>query len=320
MDNKFSELKAAALAATLGPWERGCDNDVGPNDDCFVEWQTSGPARFDGTNAENDADFASKATPDTILALLAELKQKGTKVDELSRLLAHNIERAEAGEKRIAELETPIPAYDGSEITDARLAHYIEACEKNWCQIIHIGFNLEVARQLLAARAKTAELEGELAKREAQPVAWSTVFGDKRAVTVHAETAEVWNSDGLQVQSLFTAPPAPAVPEEQSWDELCRVNPEMTIGDAIIRSASWNACRAAMLAAAPSKIVVPELSEEDKQNRVLRVNVEVPPRALERCAAARDGECIHQQCPQLRDNEPAKSGRHCPLDHDEDEY
>jgi hypothetical protein len=36
--------------------------------------------------------------------------------------------------------------------------------------------------------------------------------------------------------------------------------------------------------------------------------------ALTRCAASSDGECCHPQCPQLRDNEPAKSGRHCPID------
>lgn len=32
------------------------------------------------------------------------------------------------------------------------------------------------------------------------------------------------------------------------------------------------------------------------------------------CWADRDGECTHAGCPQLRDNEPAASGRHCPLD------
>lgn len=36
--------------------------------------------------------------------------------------------------------------------------------------------------------------------------------------------------------------------------------------------------------------------------------------SLTRCAAGRDGECGHAQCPQLRDGEPAKSGRHCPFD------
>lgn len=37
-----------------------------------------------------------------------------------------------------------------------------------------------------------------------------------------------------------------------------------------------------------------------------------------RCAAGRDGECGHAQCPQLRDGEPRASGRHCPLDVQED--
>jgi hypothetical protein len=31
------------------------------------------------------------------------------------------------------------------------------------------------------------------------------------------------------------------------------------------------------------------------------------------CHAGRDGECNHEGCPQLRDCEPARSGRSCPL-------
>lgn len=38
-----------------------------------------------------------------------------------------------------------------------------------------------------------------------------------------------------------------------------------------------------------------------------------------RCHAARDGECFWSDCPQLRDGEPARSGRHCPIDHELDE-
>lgn len=34
---------------------------------------------------------------------------------------------------------------------------------------------------------------------------------------------------------------------------------------------------------------------------------------LNRCAADGDGDCVHAQCPQLRDNEPYTSGRSCPL-------
>jgi hypothetical protein len=33
----------------------------------------------------------------------------------------------------------------------------------------------------------------------------------------------------------------------------------------------------------------------------------------ERCHAAKDGECW-EPCPQLRDGEPATTGRHCPVD------
>jgi len=35
---------------------------------------------------------------------------------------------------------------------------------------------------------------------------------------------------------------------------------------------------------------------------------------LTSCAAARDGDCTHAKCPQLRDGEPTKTGRYCPLD------
>lgn len=34
----------------------------------------------------------------------------------------------------------------------------------------------------------------------------------------------------------------------------------------------------------------------------------------ERCHAAADGDCIWPGCPQLRDGEPERSGRHCPYD------
>ena len=40
--------------------------------------------------------------------------------------------------------------------------------------------------------------------------------------------------------------------------------------------------------------------------------VDVPP--LTGCAAGHDGECASPLCPQLRDGEPRRSGRHCPLD------
>ncbi|HEJ6970399.1 TPA: hypothetical protein SMF36_000350 [Serratia marcescens] len=132
---------------------------------------------------------------------------------------------------------------------------------------------------------RAIEAKELLANREAQPVAWTTVFGDKRAVTVHAETAEVWNSDGLQVQSLFTAPPAPAnaqpvgeihtvaesrnpgvnihmfnsekiipngtklyaAPPAPAVPEEMKRDPDADVFDPGFMN-GWNACRAAMLA------------------------------------------------------------------------
>ncbi len=37
------------------------------------------------------------------------------------------------------------------------------------------------------------------------------------------------------------------------------------------------------------------------------------------CQASRDGDCDYACCPQLRDGEPSKTGRHCPLDNHEDD-
>jgi len=39
-----------------------------------------------------------------------------------------------------------------------------------------------------------------------------------------------------------------------------------------------------------------------------------PWRKMLSCWAGRDGECNHPDCPQLRDNEPSATGRHCPID------
>lgn len=37
------------------------------------------------------------------------------------------------------------------------------------------------------------------------------------------------------------------------------------------------------------------------------------------CHAGRDGECTWDGCPQRRDKEPEATGRHCPMDHHDDQ-
>jgi len=44
-----------------------------------------------------------------------------------------------------------------------------------------------------------------------------------------------------------------------------------------------------------------------------------PPDKARGCQAGADGECNWSHCPQLRDNEPRATGRHCPLDKRDDE-
>jgi hypothetical protein len=40
-------------------------------------------------------------------------------------------------------------------------------------------------------------------------------------------------------------------------------------------------------------------------------------RIMTRCQADDDGYCDWKDCPQLRDNEPDATGRHCPWDKEE---
>ena len=35
---------------------------------------------------------------------------------------------------------------------------------------------------------------------------------------------------------------------------------------------------------------------------------------IDTCHADKDGDCSWRKCPQMRDNEPFATGRHCPLD------
>lgn len=46
---------------------------------------------------------------------------------------------------------------------------------------------------------------------------------------------------------------------------------------------------------------------------------DMSPPDMSHCHGGRDGECYWKHCPQLRDHEPAATGRHCPLDQLEEE-
>ncbi|MDM9674901.1 hypothetical protein QVA39_10045 [Raoultella planticola] len=94
----------------------------------------------------------------------------------------------------------------------------------------------------------------------AQPVAGSEP--DRNPVLAYADSYRDMAKQGVEsvpIWSVITdlerniaplyrhAQPVPVVPPKQHWEELCRQHPEMSIGDAVIRAAWWNHCRAAML-------------------------------------------------------------------------
>lgn len=93
-----------------------------------------------------------------------------------------------------------------------------------------------------------------LAAMDSEPVAWTWHYREQWHVTNDKCRAEFVATDGdVAVLPLYRhAQPVPVVPPKQHWEELCRQHPEMSIGDAVIRAAWWNHCRAAMLSGGKS--------------------------------------------------------------------
>lgn len=107
---KFSELKAAAMAATPGPWfvhEKPCEDGNYGIDTSDNEWTAEAVVWWGFARQsiwkEEDARFIAAANPAVVLGLLAERDSDKKRIAELSRLLAHNIERAEAAEAKLAK-------------------------------------------------------------------------------------------------------------------------------------------------------------------------------------------------------------------------
>ncbi|HCG1391861.1 TPA: ead/Ea22-like family protein [Pseudomonas aeruginosa] len=93
--DKFSELKAAAMAATQGPWEWFTSNSMarlssipsGKDGDVLSAFRAS-----DGVPcvsvSQHDMAFIATANPAAILALLAELEAKDERIAELEAIRA----------------------------------------------------------------------------------------------------------------------------------------------------------------------------------------------------------------------------------------
>lgn len=75
-----------------------------------------------------------------------------------------------------------------------------------------------------------------------------------------------------------------------------------------------------LIAAMHSVLIVAEEARQemiDRPTREARIKRMATP--FLSCAAGSDGECNDPRCPQNLEGEPAKSGRHCPLDNRDNE-
>lgn len=107
---------------------------------------------------------------------------------------------------------------------------------------------LSPADSLLINNARIA-----LASLEAEPVAWLLSGGGAKN-HVSFDSGNAYADPLREVTPLYRHPqPAPVVPEEMTIRDACKFVQDMRLFDdvSVIVMRTWNACRAAMLAAAP---------------------------------------------------------------------
>ncbi|MFW7206636.1 hypothetical protein ACMGGQ_12655 [Enterobacter sp. BNK-13] len=98
-----------------------------------------------------------------------------------------------------------------------------------------------------------AAMKLALASLEAEAVAYADPQAFRNFQAGVARREWMWRNPGEDLIAVYTAPPAPVALPVQHWEGLCRQNPDMSIGDAIIRAAWWNHC-AAMLQGADTEL------------------------------------------------------------------
>ncbi|EJD6421789.1 DUF551 domain-containing protein [Citrobacter freundii] len=145
-------------------------------------------------------------------------------------------------------------------ITKERVAEIIHAAGLEPCDYEEVFSSIKTGEIVKMARIA-------LAAMDADPVAWLWTKTDgERDVTLTNPSDDEDCHDailsGWGHQPLYAAPPAMFTLPVQHWEELCRQNPNMSIGDAIIRAAWWNHC-AAMLQGGKSEQLEPVSNRDE---------------------------------------------------------
>lgn len=125
-----------------------------------------------------------------------------------------------------------------------------------WLNYAATGLAANGTEMAMSPQDVIALTECCLAAMDSEPV----VFTDERNlhhIVMGRETSLIWGKQNQEAGDvpLYLHAQQPVVPPMQHWEELCREHPDMSIGDAIIRAAWWNACRAAMLQAGNSPVI-----------------------------------------------------------------
>jgi len=204
--DKFSELKAAAMAATPGPWILDDDSwSEGDNANVSTEERYDGRivsiAQIEGGGSESGFDepfsteqqanarYITAANPAAVLALLAELEAKDKRIEELTAVIHRKdgqIERAACLEDDVnfwkqrcldlegsSEISTITPTawhFPGSDTESAQLGYDHDLDEGQKANCIPLYMRHEIPKMLSTAGLRIAELEAKLATPVRLPV------------------------------------------------------------------------------------------------------------------------------------------------------
>ncbi|MCO7511809.1 hypothetical protein NJH77_21395 [Serratia fonticola] len=112
-----------------------------------------------------------------------------------------------------------------------------------------------IAAELMVSQTIVAVIDELLAVREAQSVPVASTTKSNIDAVLGGVSTVIWPVrcfKGETHVNLYTAPPAPAVPGEYIRDERGRMMLNGKFEPQIGFGKGWNACRAEMLAAAPT--------------------------------------------------------------------
>lgn len=107
MSDKFEALKAAALAATPGPWYRSSVLFNGVTSEQAFMHQGNKP-HIANAGEKRDATFIAAASPDVVLSLLAALEDSNQRADRLNGMLDSSMRATKATEQREEHLKADV--------------------------------------------------------------------------------------------------------------------------------------------------------------------------------------------------------------------